>query len=199
MKRIALLVITFLAMACNSQRSVIQIPAKQSVEMDYRDFAFYKVQIQNRGYDGLEVSLENKQSGKKVEGFGLGKKGKVEVYVAQANSLVITNNSATAASLNLEVQEESLGSDITKAAKVIPFTLRNSTTRSIPLIIPDVMNPNLSPLSNSGVSLKVGQEILFREGFRNYLLLRVDESIEAGTVLDVAELLNRRKQELGLN
>ncbi|PTM06411.1 MAG: hypothetical protein DA405_00295 [Bacteroidetes bacterium] len=199
MKKLGFLVITLLVMACNSQRTVLQIPAKQSVEMDYRDFAFYKVQIQNRGYNGLEVSLENKQSGIKVEGFGLGKKGKVEVYVAHANSLVITNNSSTAASLNLEVQEETLGSDLTKAAKVIPFTLRNSTARSIPLIIPDVMNPNLSPLSNSGVSLKVGQEILFREGFRNYLLLRVDESIEAGTVLDVAELLNRRKQELGLN
>tara|TARA_R110002050_G_scaffold280921_1_gene428105 strand:+ start:622 stop:1221 length:600 start_codon:yes stop_codon:yes gene_type:complete len=199
MKKIALLLIALLMIACNSQRTVIQIPAKHSVEMDYRDFAMYKVEIQNQGFDGLEISLENKESGKKVEGFGLGRKGRVDLHVAQANNLVITNSSSTDAHIALEIEEEALSSKISNAAKDIPFTLRNSTARSIPLIIPGVMNPNLSPFSNSGVSLKVGQEILFRQGFRNYLLLRVDESIEAGKVLDVAKLLKERKLELGLD
>jgi len=45
---------------------------------------------------------------------------------------------------------------------VVSFTLRNSSLKSIPLKIPGVMNPNLSPDSNSVVSLKIGQKIFFR-------------------------------------
>lgn len=41
----------------------------------------------------------------------------------------------------------------------VPVTLRNNSLKSIPLIIPGVMNPNLSPLSNSGADLPVGQKI----------------------------------------
>jgi hypothetical protein len=41
----------------------------------------------------------------------------------------------------------------------VPVTLRNNSLKSIPLIIPGVMNPNLSPLSNSGADLPEGQKI----------------------------------------
>ncbi len=82
----------------------------------------------------------------------------------------------------------------------VHFTLRNESTRSIPLIIPDVMNPNLSPMSNSGVNLKVGQEIYFfpkgqkKRGHKELLLI-VDESLQ-DKVLKVNELIRIRKREL---
>lgn len=60
------------------------------------------------------------------------------------------------------------------------------------------MNPNLSPRSNSGVRLKYGQEIYFKEGRKKYLLLIVDESIRAEQKLDVAALIKQRRKELGL-
>ncbi|MEZ4772030.1 MAG: hypothetical protein R3D00_02530 [Bacteroidia bacterium] len=80
----------------------------------------------------------------------------------------------------------------------VKFTLQNSTLKSIPLIIPSVMNPNLSPFSKSGVEVKIGQEILFRENGKNYTLLIVDEKIKPDQVIDVAALLKDRRQELGL-
>ena len=43
----------------------------------------------------------------------------------------------------------------------VPFTLRNNSLKSIPLKIPGVMNPNLSPMSNSGVDLAEGQKVYF--------------------------------------
>ena len=49
------------------------------------------------------------------------------------------------------------------------------------------MNPNLSPQSNSGVRLKVGQEIKYKKGGRAHLLLVVDDSIKEGDVLLVGE------------
>ncbi len=85
------------------------------------------------------------------------------------------------------------------AADYISFTLHNGSAKSISLIIPRVMNPNLSPYSNSGVELKIGQEILFRVKGKNYILLTVDNNIKNGDVIEVDELLKQRKAELGLD
>jgi hypothetical protein len=80
----------------------------------------------------------------------------------------------------------------------VRFTLKNNTAKSIPLIIPNVMNPNLSPFSSSGVDLAIGQEIYFKEKGKKYLLLVVDSKIATDAQIDVGELLKERKKELGL-
>ena len=74
--------------------------------------------------------------------------------------------------------------------RYVSFKLRNETLKSIPLIIPGVMNPNLSPQSNSGVRLKMGQEIKYRKGLSTRILLTVDETIKEGEVVLVGELLS---------
>lgn len=71
----------------------------------------------------------------------------------------------------------------------ISLTLKNSSLKSIPLIIPNVMNPNLSPKSNSSVNLKFGQEIFYKHKGRKRLLLRVNNNIQDGDVIDVKELI----------
>ncbi|MDP5169202.1 MAG: hypothetical protein NWR72_03070 [Bacteroidia bacterium] len=83
------------------------------------------------------------------------------------------------------------------AASAVPFTLHNKTLSSIPLIIPNVMNPNLSPMSDSSVDLEVGQQILFKYKGKKYLLLEVTEELR-GQTLEVSTLLKERKEELGL-
>ena len=70
----------------------------------------------------------------------------------------------------------------------ISFTLRNASDTSIPLLIPGVMNPNLSPNSDSGVTLKIGQEILYRKNVKSRVLLVVDESIEQGSVIEISQI-----------
>lgn len=81
--------------------------------------------------------------------------------------------------------------------KGISFTLRNESLQSIPLEIPGVMNPNLSPMSNSGVTLAEGQEIYFKDGRKRYLLLEVSAELEGDTLI-VHELIEKRKTELGI-
>lgn len=79
----------------------------------------------------------------------------------------------------------------------VSFTLRNNTMESIPLRIPGVMNPNLSPMSNSGVSLEVGQEIYFMVKRKKYLLLTVTPDLE-GQTLVVNKVIKERRKELGI-
>lgn len=81
----------------------------------------------------------------------------------------------------------------------VSFTLHNSSARSIPLRIPGVMNPNLSPFSDSGVTLQVGQKIFYhpkgkkRSLGEKKILLIVSEDL-ADQKLDVAQLIKKLKK-----
>jgi len=74
----------------------------------------------------------------------------------------------------------------------INFSLLNNSAKSIPLKIPGVMNPNLSPYSKSGVTLEVGQKVYYRKKKKEFLLLIVDESLE-GKELKVNRLIKKFK------
>lgn len=86
-------------------------------------------------------------------------------------------------------------------AQYVPMTFQNGSLKSIFLEIPGVMNPNLSPMSNSGVSLKIGQKVFFypkgKKG-KKELLFVVDSSIKKDTVLRIDEMIKGRKIELKL-
>jgi hypothetical protein len=84
-------------------------------------------------------------------------------------------------------------------AQNIHMTFHNGSLQSIPLVIPGVMNPNLSPLSDSGVSLDVGQKIyFFPKGKRKSkeILFVVDISLKNDTVLQIDEIIKKRKVAL---
>lgn len=82
-----------------------------------------------------------------------------------------------------------------QTAEKIEFTLLNKSDVSIPLIIPGVMRPNLSPNSSSGVGLVVGQEILFSYKSKKRVLLIVTEDL-AGQEIEVSTLLAAAKTAL---
>lgn len=77
----------------------------------------------------------------------------------------------------------------------IEFTLRNNSMKSIPLWIPGVMNPNLSPMSSSGVGLKVGQKVYFKYRGKKEVLLVVASDYNT-RVVDVARLIKDRSLQL---
>ena len=77
----------------------------------------------------------------------------------------------------------------------IPFTLRNNSLKSIYLKIPGYMNPNLSPMSNSGVDMEVGQKVYFFIKKKKYLLFEVTDDME-GKKLIVNEIIQKRIKEI---
>lgn len=180
------------------QKSSLEIPPQSSLELDYANYEMYQLELKNKMSKGLEIKVLNKKTGAFVRGFGLGPVGKVEVMVESSSKIVFVNTSNKTAALSVTVKEMDAAKVNKANTGLISFTLVNSSSESIPLIIPNVMNPNLSPNSKSGVDLKIGQELLFRNKGKRYVLLTVDESIEEGQQLDVYELLKERKAELGL-
>ena len=77
----------------------------------------------------------------------------------------------------------------------VKMTFRNNSVTSIYLQIPGVMNPNLSPLSNSGVSLEIGQEVFFFYKKKKQLLLKITTELDGQTLL-INELVKAREKEI---
>ncbi len=79
------------------------------------------------------------------------------------------------------------------------MTFHNGSFYSIPLIIPGVMNPNLSPKSDSGVGLDVGQKVYFFPNGKKKnreLLFIVNATWKKDTILQIDKIIEKRKKEL---
>ena len=77
------------------------------------------------------------------------------------------------------------------------MTFHNGSLKSIPLNIPGVMNPNLSPRSDSGVTLEVGQKVFYfpngKKG-KKELLFEVDNTFRKDTILQIDEIIKQKKK-----
>lgn len=172
-----------------SAKEKIDIPALKAVELTYEEFSDYDVKISNKSGKQINVAVLDKDTRKQVSGFGLGPMGNAVLYVAQGNILKLKNTSSKDISVTISFVDRKPEPQKMAYAKSINFTLHNSSLKSIPLVIPNVMNPNLSPISNSGVSLKMGQEIYYKKGLKKILILTVDENIKTGDKIDIAKLV----------
>ena len=182
----ALFLITLTWFTVAHGQSIVEIPADSRVTIGYPDSEDAALVLKNKGSQGIDVATVNKVSGVQISGFGLGPFGKATVAVGPLDLLELRNASDEAVRLSYEITK-AVKNEVGEDERYISFTLRNETLKSIPLVIPGVMNPNLSPQSNSGVRLKIGQEIKYKKGGRAHLLLVVDHSIKEGDVLFVGE------------
>ena len=173
----------------------VDIPARKSVELTYAEFAMYDVKINNKSGKQVNVSVLNPNTRKQVSGFGLGPMGKAVLYVAEGNILKLKNTSSKDISITLDFVERKPKPVASSYKETVNFTLHNSSLKSIPLIIPGVMKPNLSPMSNSGVSLEMGQKIYYKKGLSRVLVLTVDENIENGDKIDMAKLVKNIEKD----
>lgn len=190
-----LLIPILLCVSCSSVRTTVIVPPNNNEEIKSPTYDVRLATIRNQSDQDLGIAVVN-GSGEQLRGFGLGKRSKNKVLVEKNSTLVLDNASNQSIKATVSFKESEMPRD--PKDRAISFVLRNNTAKSIPLLIPSVMNPNLSPFSNSGVDLAVGQEILFKEKGKRYVLLVVDDSIREGEKIDVAKLLKARKQELGL-
>lgn len=134
-------------------------------------------------------------TGKQVRGFGLGPRAQAEVYITEGQAPELTNNTARKGFVKVRFVPQ-LPTVVADSQRSISLTLHKSSLRSMLLIIPGVMNPNLSPLSGSGVSLRVGQPIYFQYQGKEALLFKVEESMDGNKHIDVPKLFKKRKKEL---
>ncbi|RIW12947.1 hypothetical protein D0X99_17795 [Algoriphagus lacus] len=193
-------VIIFLQLAFFNEvfQPKLKIPAGQEIQVPLSGENSMEVKIFNSSQYGLDVRVIDRSNGAFVRGFGMVKES-TETVLVEPSFLLILSNSSTE---DLEVSYSYKETNIEKSEKAnldeVKLTFHNGSLSSIPLIIPGVMNPNLSPMSDSGVTLKMGQKVFFKEKNKQYLLFEVSPTLKNGDVLEIQDLIKERKKELGL-
>lgn len=185
-------------LVAQGQILTVKIPAKMNIAVNAPSLASYNAVIKNKSSYEIEVKVVNQKTGEFISGFGLNKNNTETISMTQHGLLMLNNPSGNEVEIKVDFEAQEVSTITKSQKKSVSFTLVNSSLQSIPLVIPRVMNPNLSPKSSSGVELGYGQEIFFTKKGKKYLLLKVDETIQEGQKLDVYELLKTREKELNL-
>lgn len=182
--------------SCSNAYTSFSIPANDRMEINAPAYALSAATIKNKSSQSINVEVVDSQSGETLRGFGLSANSKERINVENTSQLVLVNKENENAKLLVSFSPTELPPATDQ--EYISFKLINPSPKALPLIIPSVMNPNLSPFSESGVDLKVGQEILFKEKGKKYVLLTVSNDIQPNEKINVRKLLNARKKELGI-
>ncbi|MGB1445911.1 MAG: hypothetical protein ACPG7X_08875 [Flavobacteriaceae bacterium] len=196
MKQLCLLLFfcsaTLVAQKQNLERSTLIIPPKQVVQLDYPYYKGFVVKLWNKAKFDVGVSARAHATDSLQKGFGLSKGANATLAVPAASYLQLENRFLAPLKVEYIVYKGKPGKNKTGAATPQRgFYLINSTAQSIPLKIPGIMNPNLSPFSKSGVDLPLGQKILLKVAGKDLLLLTVTDTIPKGARINVADLIDR--------
>ena len=194
MKR-TLLIILFTPLLIYSQRietSKILIPPKQIIQINYPLLRNYNLKIWNKSKLDLTISTHKKETDSMIKKFVLVKDSSALLSIS--NEMYIQFENKYLANIKVEYSFQN-GTSIkkNKIKSLTPqraFYLENNTAQRIPLRIPGIMNPNLSPFSRSGVDLKNGQKIYLDFNGKRILILEVTDSIKHGDRIDIATLIN---------
>jgi len=174
----------------STPKSTLFIPPKQVVTIDYPYMKGYQVKIWNKSKLELGISFRDHQTDTLTKGFGL-KKGSFEtIQIQEKNYLQLENRFIAPLKVEYSIFKAKPGKKKINPTRRAGFYLLNSTAQSLPIIIPGVMNPNLSPFSRSGVDLPWGQKIYLKTPGKNLLILTVSDSIRKGSQIDVADLID---------
>lgn len=181
-----------LAFGQKGERSQLILPPKQIVQINYPLYQGFNVKIWNKSKFDLGVSARERKTDSLVKGFGLDSGSSAVLEVNKGLYLQFENRYLASLKVEYTLQKGVEGKK--KSTKPLTpqraFYLENNTAQSIPLRIPGVMNPNLSPFSRSGVDLPNGQKIFLDLNGKRILLLTVTDSIPHGARIDVANLIN---------
>jgi hypothetical protein len=172
-------------------KSTLVIPPKQIVRIDYPYMKGFSVKLWNKSKFELGVSAREHQSDSLYKGFGIDNNAFATLSVEENQYLQLENRFI--APLKVEYILFKSGSGKKKrtvANRTVAFYLVNSTAQTLPVLIPGIMNPKLTPFSQSGVELPWGQKIFLKTAGEKLLLLTVTDSIPKGARIDVADLID---------
>ena len=154
MKYLLLLQFLLFSFLSFSQSITLYIPPNSSIELDDNNYDLngldiFGLKIKNKSLSTIGVRVENKITGEFTSGFGLGPLGKEGIVISKGDVVIFSNNTQKSVKLKTTYfipQEEN--NFISKETESISFTLNNSSLKSIPLIIPNVIYINSTFLSN---------------------------------------------------
>ena len=169
-------------------KNILIIPPKNHVSIHLEESLPADILIKNKGMGKLAVSVNYAKNQRQISGFGLDGRTTGKILVKKNCVLQLKNENNFEKVVHFKLE------DISKikeqiAVREINLELINKSSKSISLIIPGVMSPNLLPNSTSNLKLKIGQEIIFKKNLNKSIIYTVSEKNEDGDKIYINELI----------
>ena len=190
---ILFLITTAIAFAQKEERSSLLIPPKQTEHIDYPLYQGFNVKIWNTSKFELGIASRDKRTDSVQQRRSLDKGESITFEINPGMYLEFENRFLTPLKVEFTLRKGTTGNKKT-VEPLTPqraFYLENNTAQTIPLVIPGIMNPKLTPFSRSGVNLVNGQKVYLDLNGERILILTVTDSIPHGARIDLATLINQ--------
>lgn len=171
-----------------NQEQALRIPKK---ETSFLSSQTYRIRLKNQSKKEVSIRIVNRLSGVISGGFGLSPKGKTKLSINSNQQVLVSNPHLEKVKIRLRTLPKTQRLEPVVKTQLRNFILVNSSAEPLPLIIPGVMNPSLSPYSESRVLLANGQGIYYRKGVKKQLLLVIGEHLKENTKIDMAILFSQ--------
>lgn len=170
--------------------SSIYIPGKQELVLNYPSYKGFIIDIWNRGKFNLVFSKVFKENDSIIRTKTL-KEGSFNSFsIDKFEFMRIKNELLVPGKISYKIRKGSKpkSNNFNKNSK--SFFLVNTTIQNIKVYIPGVKNPTINSNTRLFLNLKIGQRIFFRFGNDMIELIKINDSIQNNSQINLADLVD---------
>ena len=170
--------------------SNIYIPAKQELILDYPSYKGFIIDIWNKGKFNLIFSQVFKKNDSVSKAKILKEDSFNSFFIDQVEFIRIKNELLAPGNISYKIRKgtKPKRNNINKSSK--SFFLVNTTIQNIKVYIPGVKNPTIKSNTRLFLNLKIGQSVFLRFANEMVELIKIDESIQNNTQINLADLID---------
>ena len=170
--------------------SNIYIPAKQELILDYPAYKGFIIDIWNKGKFNLIFSQVLKKNDSVSKAKILKEDSFNSFFIDQVEFIRIKNELLAPGNISYKIRKgtKPKRDNINKNYK--SFFLVNTTIQNIKVYIPGVKNPTIKSNTRLFLNLKIGQSVFLRFANEMVELIKIDESIQNNTQINLADLID---------
>ena len=170
--------------------SSIYIPAKQELVLNYPSYKGFIIDIWNRGKFNLVFSKVLKENDSIIRTKTLKEDSFNSFFIDKFEFMRIKNELLVPGKISYKIRKGSKpkSNNFNKNSK--SFFLVNTTIQNIKVYIPGVKNPTINSNTRLFLNLKIGQSIFFRFGNDMIELIKINDSIQNNSQINLADLVD---------
>ena len=170
--------------------SNIYIPAKQELILDYPSYKGFIIDIWNKGKFNLIFSQVFKKNDSVSKAKILKEDSFNSFFIDKFEFMRIKNELLVPGKISYKIRKGSKpkSNNFNKNSK--SFFLVNTTIQNIKVYIPGVKNPTINSNTRLFLNLKIGQRIFFRFGNDMIELIKINDSIQNNSQINLADLVD---------
>tara|TARA_B100001989_G_C24459743_1_gene423512 strand:+ start:94 stop:705 length:612 start_codon:yes stop_codon:yes gene_type:complete len=170
--------------------SNIYIPAKQELILDYPSYKGFIIDIWNKGKFNLIFSQVLKKNDSISKAKILKESSFNSFFIDKVEFIRIKNELLAPGNISYKIRKgtKPKRNNINKNSK--SFFLVNTTIQNIKVYIPGVKNPTIKSNTRLFLNLKIGQSVFLRFANEMVELIKIDESIQNNTQINLADLID---------